>query len=326
MIPDDAPIEEENSPPEPGEPVTSRQFLGLERTALTLFVIFASIFIWNAASCLWDISRGAWPTTNGRIVEVKELPGPRGWLTGRQVYYSFRTGSQSYDSHTYFAPRPGQPVGDSYSAGQEAPVYYNWFFPWMSTLAPTSQCWLYVVYMILGATAAIITLLGRPSLTMGGEMRAELPNFLDCLAALIESGVSVPAAFEQSANTCSGSCPKLSTQISQCVLKLKVSRIPLQQSLAQLGATYHLDELNNLASSIAAAEQTNSSVAYQIKQQSGALRYHLKAEQLAQENASSNFGARWSDSPDKHWTGARKTGPMSPEEILESLNQEREKK
>lgn len=303
--------------------VSQEPFFGLERTALVFCSVFATMFLWNAGCMAWDLSRGAWPTTSAQIERVEELSGSKGAPSGRRVFYSYKVADNSYEAQTYFAPFLG-PNGETYSSGQQAQVFYNSVFPGMSTLAPNSQYGLNIIYMILASVALAITLLGRPKASLGEDLTRELPNFLDCLAALIESGVSIPAAFEKAAYACSSSCPKLSGQVQQCIIKLKVNRIPLHETLAEIGIAYSAEQLNYLASTLAAAEQTSSSVAYQIKQQSYALRYHQKAEQLAAENAATNFGVR-RDTSSRNWNVAPRRGPMGAEEILESLEPDRRK-
>lgn len=304
---------------ESGVPEPNAGLFGLGKSTLILLTIFASVFMLAAASYIWDISRTAWPTTTGRITEVTEPPGARGVAPGLFVNYNYKIGDQSYDERSYFAPGPGQPAKTTFNTGEQTSVYYNPLLPWMSTIAPDSQGRLYMMYMVFAAIAAAITLIARPDLNAGREIRSQLPEFLDCLATLIEAGVSVPAAIEQAGNACAGSCPDLSIQVSKCVLSFKNSRIPLHQSLSQLGTAYRVEELNSLASSLAAAEMSGSSVAYQIKQQSGSLKYRLKSEQLAQENASTNLGVRRYDSGPRPWIKSSKAGPMTAQEILDAL-------
>lgn len=230
--------------------------LGLGRTALIFFAIFASILIWSVASYAWDMSRATWPTTNGRITSVNKLPGLDEMSPCLRVYYEYRIGTQTYEGQTYFAPGPDPGAASSYIAGTETYVHYNTLIPSLSTIAPDSQSKLQLAYIVLAGLAVTLTLLGRPDLSTGKEMRAQLPNFLDCLATLIESGVSIPAAMERAAEKCSESCPTLSKQIKKCILSFKINRTPLHQSLAQAAATYQVIELNYLATSLAAVEKS----------------------------------------------------------------------
>jgi hypothetical protein len=299
---------------------------GLGRSAQVCLAIFSLVLIWGAASYAFDLSRGGWPTTTARISKSWIPDGPRRVDTGMQVAYDYRIGSQDYQGQTFFAPGPELPPLANYSPGMQATAYYNSLWPSMSTISPGSQCRLYVMYMVFAVIMIAITLLVRPDLNAGREMRRQLPEFVDALIKLIEAGVSIPAAFEQANNACASRCPTLSLQLNKCLQNFKISRIPLHQTLAQVGTNYRVEELKSLAATLAAAEVTGSSVAYQLRQQNDSLKYRLKAEQLAERNSVGSYGQVSPGDSTSSWREVSSSRPMTPDEIARELNRDRDNK
>jgi hypothetical protein len=294
---------------------------GLSRTAFTLLVVFGSMFAFNFFSFLWDYSALYWPHTMGRVGDVQELPSPKAFAPGRRVSYTYTVDAQMYSDNTYITPGLATQTPDrQFISGQQLPVFYSPLSPTFSTVAPADKCKLDAVYSAFPALACLLVLLGRSRLTVGKVVREQMPDYLDCVATLLEQGVSPPAALEQASKTCAARCPQLCQQVDACVLRFKVERVPIHQSLREVGINYRVDALTALAAALAGAEMSHSSVAYQVREQSKALKHTLRAKNIAAENAVAGIGAH-KFGPGSRSITYRRNG-LSPEEILEKLDQD----
>jgi tetratricopeptide (TPR) repeat protein len=112
------------------------------------------------------------------------------------------------------------------------------------------------------------------------QIRDELPQFFECVASLAESGVSVNAAVVQACKLLSASCPALTRELDKAIQDFSNLNKPLSVSFVEMGKRFNVDELCQLGLTMIVAEKTGCSVAALFREQSFALRYHLKAKKI----------------------------------------------
>jgi Flp pilus assembly protein TadB len=108
------------------------------------------------------------------------------------------------------------------------------------------------------------------------QLRNELPGFLDRIIMLTESGISLPQAVAQVRSQSSASCPTLCRELETTINNLTSFKSAIPNAFKKMGEEYQVQELVHLGAALDAAERTGSSVGYQLKEQGGALRSHLK--------------------------------------------------
>jgi tetratricopeptide (TPR) repeat protein len=108
----------------------------------------------------------------------------------------------------------------------------------------------------------------------------ELPQFLDSVATLAESGVSVNAALAQSCQLLSCSCPALAKELDKALQDWSQFNKSLTDSLVEMGKRFDVDQLEQLGLTLVIAQKTGGSVASILREQSFAIRYRLKAKEI----------------------------------------------
>ena len=121
---------------------------------------------------------------------------------------------------------------------------------------------------------------------VGNKLRNELPGFLDKIVMLTEIGISLPQAVAQVRNESSASCPTLCHLLDYTLDHLPSFKSAIPNAFRKLGEDYKVQELIDLGSALDAAERTKSSIGYQLKEQSGALRSHLSLSRRARRTRS----------------------------------------
>lgn len=120
---------------------------------------------------------------------------------------------------------------------------------------------------------------------MQDRLRNEFSDFLDMVVMYVESGVSLPHAVHQVRNTATSSCPTLCKELEVYLAQLQSFKSSLPKAFKALGEKYDVNELLILGGTIAAAEQINSGVAYQLREQSKFVRLQLQRKRQARAAA-----------------------------------------
>lgn len=122
---------------------------------------------------------------------------------------------------------------------------------------------------------------------MEDRIRGELSNFVDMMVMYVESGVSLPQAVHKVRTTANASCPTLCKELDALLANPTSYKNALPNAFKTIGEKYGVTELETLASTIAAADMTNSSVAMQLTEQTKFLRNHL--DKVRKERAAAGF-------------------------------------
>jgi Flp pilus assembly protein TadB/tetratricopeptide (TPR) repeat protein len=122
---------------------------------------------------------------------------------------------------------------------------------------------------------------------MEDRIRRELSNFVEMVVMYVESGVSLPQAVHKVRTTATASCPTLCRELEQSLANPTSYKNALPDAFKSIGEKYGVAELATLASTIAAAEKTNSSVAMQFTEQAKFLRNHI--DKVQKERAAAGF-------------------------------------
>ena len=130
---------------------------------------------------------------------------------------------------------------------------------------------------------------GWKEMQKSGQLRSELPQFINELLFHLTLGLDSKNAMAKIATEEPSKCPIIAKELKVALEELSRNRKPLALSLRDLGERYSVAELSELGATLAAAEKTGSSVGYQLKQQSQALRDHLKAMQQRNRNTLKAF-------------------------------------
>jgi Flp pilus assembly protein TadB len=118
---------------------------------------------------------------------------------------------------------------------------------------------------------------------VGIRLRSELPSFLDKIVILTEIGISLPQAVAQVRNESSASCPTLCRELEYTIDHLTSFKSAIPSAFRKMGEEYKVQELIELGSALDAAERSKSSIGYQLREQSGALRSHLTLSRRARK-------------------------------------------
>jgi tetratricopeptide (TPR) repeat protein len=112
------------------------------------------------------------------------------------------------------------------------------------------------------------------------QILKELPQFLDSVATLAESGVSVNAAIAQSCQLLTSSCPALIRELDKALQDWSQFNKSLSDSFVEMGKRFDVDQLEQLGLTLVIAQKTGGSVASILREQSFAIRYQLKAKEI----------------------------------------------
>jgi Flp pilus assembly protein TadB/tetratricopeptide (TPR) repeat protein len=119
------------------------------------------------------------------------------------------------------------------------------------------------------------------------RIRRELSNFIEMVVMYVESGVSLPQSVQKVRTSANASCPTLCKELDELLANPKSYKNALPDAFKAIGEKYRVTEMVTLASTIAAAEMTNSSVAMQFTEQAKFLRNHL--DKVRKERAAAGF-------------------------------------
>ncbi len=107
------------------------------------------------------------------------------------------------------------------------------------------------------------------------KIRKELPNFLDMLISYLEGGVGPMEAVQLVCKHSSSSCRTICGEIEIYMANLDSFKKILPVMFQTIGKRYDVPELISVGSAFDAAERTGSSIGYQLREESRALRMHL---------------------------------------------------
>ena len=125
-----------------------------------------------------------------------------------------------------------------------------------------------------GAAKKIFDWQGRDK--TANDLRRELSIFLDLVLMYVDKGVSVAESVQQVSKSSVGSCPTLCRALEKSLNNLKSVKDAIPQAFIQVGQESGVRELIELGCTLEAAETTKSSIAYQLHEQSKALKDQLK--------------------------------------------------
>ncbi len=116
------------------------------------------------------------------------------------------------------------------------------------------------------------------------DILKELPTIIDLLIVCAQAGLGLLSCVDKVSKEVTDSCPILGGEMRQLLNDVKIFAKSVAHALADMGARCGVDELQNMAAALIAAETKGSDISYPLRAQAEALRE--KTRRRKEEEAS----------------------------------------
>lgn len=139
------------------------------------------------------------------------------------------------------------------------------------------------IFKVLLIVPAVAVSWLMPNFFLAGRVRKrqtklvyELPTVIDLMIVCAQAGLGLLMCMNKVSVEVVESCPILSSEIQQMLQDVKVFAKPVPIALKDMGDRCGVEELQQICSSLIAAESKGSDISYPLKQQAIALRDKMK--------------------------------------------------